>query len=135
MKRIFLSLLITFLFSCKKDSDISNLQNTIAGSWEYENFIGYPFINRVSPPGNGKIIVIGKDGSFKRFQHDTLMFSGKYTLTKKNDCYQRNSNIVFSTNEYPDNDYRYIELNNGELTLSTPNCYQDGGTVYYRRIE
>ena len=135
MKKTFLFLLITFLFSCKKNSDITTLKNSIVGSWEFENFSGYPFTDRALPPGNGKIIIIGKDGSFKRMQHDTLVFSGSYALSKKNDCYQRNTNIVFSTNENPSGDYRYVELVDGKLTLSTPNCYQDGGTAYYHRIE
>lgn len=95
MKKIFLFLLITFLFSCKKDSDITSLKSSIAGSWEFENFSGYPFTDQALPPGNGKIIIIGKDGSFKRMQHDTLLFSGSYTLSKKNDCYQRSTNFVF----------------------------------------
>lgn len=123
------------ILSCKKDHDISNLKSTIAGTWEYKTFSGYPFNFPVLPAGNGKTIVVGKDGSFKRFQHDTLVFNGSYTLREKKDCYKRNSNIVFSTTENSYDNYWYIELNEGELTLSTPNCYQDGGTAYYRRVE
>ncbi|HTM92962.1 MAG TPA: hypothetical protein VL095_11110 [Flavisolibacter sp.] len=135
MKKSYILLIALFLLSCKKDQEISDLKKTIAGTWEYETFSGYPFNSPALPPGNGKIIVIGEDGSFKRMQHDTLLFSGSYALSKKKDCHPGNSNIVFSTNEDPSGDYRYIDVADGKLTLSTPNCYQDGGTAYYRRIE
>lgn len=135
MKKSYLLLIVLFLLSCKKDQEISDLRKTIAGTWEYETFSGYPFNFPVLPPGNGKTIVIGKDGSFKRMQHDTLVFSGSYALSKKNDCHPGSSNIVFSTNETPSDNYRYIDLVDGKLTLSTPNCYEDGGTAYYRRVE
>lgn len=135
MRKLYLFVIVLLLLSCKKDQEISDLKKTIVGTWEYETFSGYPFNFPVLPPGNGKIIIIGDDGSFKRMQHDTLVFSGSYALSKKNDCYSRNSNIVFSTNEDPSGDFRYIDLIDGKLTLSTPNCYQDGGTAYYRRVD
>lgn len=135
MRKLYLFVIALLPLSCKKDQEISDLKKTIVGTWEYETFSGYPFNFPVLPPGNGKIIIIGDDGSFKRMQHDTLVFSGSYALSKKNDCYSRNSNIVFSTNEDPSGDFRYIDLIDGKLTLSTPNCYQDGGTAYYRRVD
>lgn len=68
-------------------------------------------------------------------QHDTLLFSGKYLLAEKKDCYDRDSNITFTTNESAGSDIRYVEITADKLSLSTPNCYSDGGTVYYRRVE
>jgi len=135
MRKLYLFVIVLLLLSCKKDQEISDLKKTIVGTWEYETFSGYPFNFPVLPPGNGKIIIIGDDGSFKRMRHDTLVFSGSYELSKKNDCYSRNSNIVFSTNEDPSGDFRYIDLIDGKLTLSTPSCYQDGGTAYYRGVD
>lgn len=135
MRTLYLFVIALLLLSCKKDQEISDLKKTIVGTWEYETFSGYPFNFPVLPPGNGKMIIIGDDGSFKRMQHDTLVFSGSYALSKKNDCYSRNSNIVFSTNKDPSGDFRYIDLIDGKLALSTPNCYQDGGTAYYRRVD
>jgi hypothetical protein len=132
MKKALLVLSVGLLFSCKKN-EISTLKSEIAGTWELEKFIGYPFTNPSLPPGNGKIMVLGTDGIFERRQHDTVVFRGTYVLEKRNDCYQRSSNTVFSTNESTPVYYSYIELEEGKLTLSTPNCYVDGGTAYYRR--
>lgn len=135
MKRILLLITIGFFFSCKKDKEIQLLNQEIIGTWEFETFSGYPFTQPILPPGNGRIIVISGDGSFERKMHDTLVFKGNYTLQKKDDCYKRENNIIFSTNESSPNDYQYIEVVGGRLTLSSPNCYQDGGTAYYRRVK
>ena len=111
------------------------MENEIVGTWEFERFIGYPFNQPILPAGNGRIIIIGKDGSFERKQRDTLLFKGKYSIQRKKDCYERSTEIIFSTNENSFGDYRYVETREGKLSLSTPNCYQDGGTSYYRRIK
>ena len=132
MKRISLLLISTALFcSCEKDN-VSNQR--FKGIWEYENHFGYPFANGYLPPGNGRIIVLSADGSFERKQHDTVMFRGRYHLDLQKDCYGDEKKIHFSTN---DNGYSwdsYINIDSGKLKLSTPNCYQDGGTTVYRKI-
>lgn len=131
MKKTLLVLAVELLFSCKKDQ-MSDFKNEIEGTWELQKVTG--FVSYTLPPDNGKIIVLGEDGSFERKQHDTLIFQGYYTLQKKNDCYERSTNTIFYSNESNPSDYNYIELMEGKLSLSTPNCYMDGGTAYYRRI-
>jgi hypothetical protein len=132
-KAIFIALLFSFC-SCKKNSEVKMLKRDIAGTWELERISGYPFNQPPFPPGNGRIIVLGEDGNFERKQHDTLVFRGNYTLRRKKDCYGRNTDVIFSTDENSFGDYQYIESSNGKLLLSTPNCYQDGATAYYRRL-
>lgn len=111
------------------------VRKDIVGSWEIEKFVGYPFTQPLYPPGNGQIIVLGADGRFERKKHDTLVFQGNYFLQRKKDCSERNKDIIFWTTESSSSDYRYIDVEEGKLTLSTPSCWQDGGTAYYRRIE
>lgn len=134
MKKIILCVLIISFYSCKKDNELGTLKKDIAGTWEMERFVGYPFNQPVLPPGNGQIVVLGEDGLYERKQHDTVVFHGSYSLRKKTDCYQRSTDITFSTNENSSGTYKYIEISDGRLLLSTPNCYQDGGSVYYRRL-
>ena len=110
------------------------LKRDIVGTWELEKVSGYPFNQPQLLPGNGRIIVLGEDGLFERKQHDTLVFRGSYTVRTKKDCYERNTDIIFSTDENLSGDYQYIETSDDKLLLSTPNCYQDGGTAYFRRV-
>lgn len=135
MKKIIFLFLFVSLYSCKKDTTVRNLKKEIVGTWELEQFVGYPFNQPALPPGNGHIIVLKGGGLFERKQHDTLVFSGSYSVLKKKDCYERTSDVTFSTNESYSGDYRYIEVADDKLSLSTPNCYQDGGTAYYRRLK
>lgn len=78
MEKLLLSCLLFFIFSCKKDSEVRILTKNIVGTWEIQQFSGYPFTWPAYLPGNGQIIVIGKDGSFERRKHDTLVFRGNY---------------------------------------------------------
>lgn len=135
MNKIFFLVLLACMFSCNKDSEVKRLKNKIAGTWELERFVGYPFNQPTLPPGNGNIIVLGEEGLFERKQHDTLVFRGSYSVQEKKDCYERKSNTIFSTSENSFGDYQYVDISEGKLLLSTPNCYQDGGTVYYRRLK
>lgn len=124
-------LLLTVAACCKKEL---NLRSQFAGKWEFENFSGYPFNNNYQAPGNGNIIVLTEDGQFERRKFDSVSFRGNYTVQKKKDCLPRETDLLFVSTE-PNGSERYIAIENGKLTLSTPNCYQDGGTAYYRRIE
>lgn len=135
MKQVCILLAAVLLFSCKKENSIRRLQQEIAGSWELERFIGFPFSQPVYPPGNGKIIVLDAAGSFTRMQHDTLMYSGSYHIEKKKDCYPRDNEMAFFSSENSGGTYQYIATDSGKLVLSTPNCYMDGGTTCYRRIK
>jgi hypothetical protein len=131
MKQLLILSLLIFLFSCKKEE---NLRWQFAGKWEFENFSGYTFNNNYQPPGNGNIIVLTEEGQFERRKFDSISFRGNYSIQKKKDCLQRETDLLFTSTE---NNYseRYITVENGKLTLSTPNCYQDGGTAYYRRLD
>jgi len=122
-----------FLTACKKDQ-VANLRNQISGEWEYVTFSGYPFLNNSLPPGNGKIIVIGKNGSFERRNHDTTIFKGSYLLEERKDCYGDEKYVFFKTSDSTFPDYKSIRVVEGRLHLSSPNCYQDGGTSIYRKL-
>jgi len=134
MRTALLVFLTTLIFSCKKENETAALRTQIAGTWELERAIGFA-VNQSFPPGNGRIIIIGNDGSFERRQNDTLVFRGVYTLQEKKDCHPRDTDFAIWTNESNTDDYRYIDLKEDKLTFSTPNCYQDGGDMIYRRVK
>ena len=134
MKKIFVLGLSLFIFSCKKDG-VGSIKKEIVGTWEIEKYSGYPFTQPPYPPGNGKIIMIGSDGNFERRAHDTLLFKGRYFVLHKKDCSPRESDLVLLTNETASDSYSYVDIENGKLTLTTPSCWADGGTAYYRRIQ
>ena len=135
MKKIFPVLLFIFLFvSCKKSNDLFP-DDRFEGVWEFENFSGYPFNNNYLPPGNGRIIVLSADGTFERRQHDTVLFRGRYFLKQQKDCYEEQKKTHFTTNDTVYSWDVYIDIAAGKLTLTTPNCYADGGTAFYRKVE
>jgi hypothetical protein len=135
MRNIFFLVLLCSFCSCKKDNELSTFKKDIIGTWEFEKVVGYAINQPPLPLGNGRIIVIGEDGSFERKQNDTLVFRGSYTMGRKADCYNRNTDFTFSTSEPSIGTYQYIEISDSKLLLSTPNCLQDGVTTYYRRIK
>jgi len=97
------------------------------------SFYGYPFNFPTLPPGNGKIIVIGTDGSFERRSHDTITYKGSYSLDERKDCYGDAKKIFFSTTDIAFSN-GFIEIaGDTSLTISSPNCLMDGGTSVYRR--
>jgi hypothetical protein len=132
MNKITFLFLLVLVFACKKYNEVKTLENEIVGTWGLEKFVGYPFNQPILPPGNGSIIVIGEGGLFERKQHDTLVFRGRYSVRRKKDCHERDNDIIFSTTE--SSSYSYVKISDGKLSLSTPNCYADGGTAYYRRL-
>ena len=88
------------------------------------------------PQGNGNIIILSADGDYQRMKQDTILFSGNYTLHESKDCFARSSNYTFSTNENVTvTSYGYIAIENDKLVFDTPNCFVDGGTTIYRRIQ
>ena len=131
MKGIFIVAVFFGLVSCKKDLRMLNAD--IVGTWEMEKYSGYPFNQPTLPPGNGKIIVIGENGLFERKQQDTLLYRGSYSLDKKKDCYEDAKKITFSTSD-GSGTFSFIEVSEGKLLLSTPNCYTDGGITSFRRL-
>lgn len=133
MKQFLFLFFICLFSSCKKDSELRSVEKEITGTWEFEKFTGYPFTQQPLPPGNGQLIIFGKNRSFERRKNDTLLFKGTFLLSKKRDCYESDTDVIFSTTE-SSNTYQYIKVTDGKLTLSTPNCYADGGIAYYRKI-
>jgi len=135
MKKTFPVLLFIFiLFSCKKRNDLF-LNDRYKGVWEFENYSGYPFTNNYLPPGNGRIIVLLPDGFFERRQHDTVLFRGRYFLNPQKDCHGEQKKTHFTANDTAYSWDVYIDIASDKLTLTTPNCYADGGISFYRKIE
>lgn len=134
MKKIMITVLgIALLYSCKKDN-LSGLKDQFSGEWEYVRFAGYPFNSTPLPPGNGKIIVISRDGSFERRSHDTVTFKGRYSLEEKKDCYGDDKKIFIITTEPYLGERATIELKSDSLFIGTSNCLADGGLSIYRKL-
>ena len=133
MKTTFLCLLTALLFfSCKKYKAETELSKAILGTWEMETFIGFPgTIN--FPNGNGTTIAFLPGSVIEKKQGDSMLFKGTYLLQTKQDCYPSDNNVILKTTEDP-NYHEYIQVKNGQLMLSSPNCYVDGGTSYWRKV-
>lgn len=130
---ILIAFLLLGLGACKKDSGELENFRSFAGTWEAEQFIGFPG-NVVLPPGNGRLLVLEADGMMESRHHDTVEYRGRYYLQYKQDCHPREDNLYFTTNDSSYLWEGYIQRTNDKLTLSTSNCLADGGTTIYRRI-
>ena len=119
-------------FSCKKYKPEQELSKAIIGTWEMETFIGFPGTVNF-PAGNGNTITFSAGSVMEKKQGDSIVFSGTYSLATKEDCYPSDNNIILKTTEDP-NYYQYIGIKDGRLLLSSPNCFVDGGTSYYRKL-
>jgi hypothetical protein len=134
MKKMAISFLgILFLCSCKKDN-LSSYRNQFSGKWEYVRYIGYPFTTAPLSLGNGKIIIITQDGSFQRNSYDTIIFKGLYSLVEKKDCYGDETHIFFKTTDPFFGENSIINAAGDSLSISTSNCFQDGGVTIYRKL-
>lgn len=135
MQKILAFLALAAICSCEKYIEVSGVEKQIIGTWEYEQYVGYPANEPPAPAHNGRIIVIGADGGFERRQHDSILFRGTYTMQNKRDCLDRSTDLIFSTNDPSTADAHYIDVAGGKLMLSSSNCLADGGTAYYRRLK
>ncbi|HEX8313920.1 MAG TPA: hypothetical protein VF609_02945 [Flavisolibacter sp.] len=124
--------LLLLLFSCKKEEPLKDFRKTLAGTWELERTITWVTVPPVAP---GILLVFKEDGTFERKRHDTLVYSGTYTLQQKQDCHPRSSNIILTTSDSSPGYEDYISVENNKLELSTPNCWADGGGAIYRRVK
>jgi hypothetical protein len=132
MKKIFLSALVALLLmSCKKDL-FKDIRREAAGTWEYHRYYGFWGPSQTLPRGNGKLMVIGTDGSFEQRNHDTVTFHGSYEFNERKDCYGDSRKIFFKTSN-PALSENIIEINDDTLSLSSSNCLSDGGGVIYLR--
>ena len=129
MTRAFLIFLVFVFFSCKKEK----LREDIAGTWEYEKYHGEAMLPPL-PPGNGKIIILYESGRFERWQHDTLLFMGTYSLKKKKDCHPTYQDFALKTNETNSDDL-FVSVVEGKLHLNTSNCNIDPSNTIYRRLK
>lgn len=132
MKRILILLSCTSIyFACQKEK----LNKNFTGKWEYVTFIGYPFNYPSYPGGNGKIIEIGKDGSFRRYAHDTLLFKCAYNIVEKKECGGNEKLFFFKTNDPSfNNNNNSIEIHGDSLFFRSSQCLADGGSSIYRRL-
>lgn len=126
-----------FVSSCSKDSQLENFRNQIAGKWEIEARVCGECPNSLTnyPEGNGAMIVFFNDGAFERRIHDSVIFKGKFLLTKSEECGKTNSDIALSTNESVNRIPLFVRIESGKLQVGTPYCYADGATTIYRRIQ
>jgi hypothetical protein len=106
-----------------------------AGKWELESSSSFPFSYNYLPPGNGNIIILGKDRNFERKKSDTLVFKGSFSIKFKPDCYPNGENALFFETSEPNSTGMYISIKADKLTLSTSNCLQDGGISIFRKLD
>ena len=130
---ILIAFILLLLGACKKEAEAPEAFRQFAGTWEAEQFIGFPG-NVVLPPGNGRILVLEANGMMESRRKDTVDYRGRYYLRFKQDCHPREDNLYFTTNDSSYLWEGYILLTNDKLTLSTSNCLADGGTMVYRRM-
>lgn len=119
-----------FLASCKKDQELSNIKNQITGIWELATISAMTVINY--PPGNGRTIIIRNDGTYERWENNSVVYQGTYLLKQQKDCSERTSINKFITADYTGD--HYIVFIDQKLVLESSNCIADGGTFYYRKI-
>lgn len=132
MKKLFLFIaIIGSLYSCKKDS-LSDRYQEFAGTWEFEQYSGYPITSTPLPAGNGKIIYIGSDKTYERRSFDTVLVRATYSLEERKDCSGNEKKICFKSTD-PNAFESIISIENGKLYLSASNCLADGGINIYRR--
>jgi hypothetical protein len=133
MKGVICLLIMAALCSCKKDNDIKNIKQDIAGSWELRKSSSFAGIQNY-PAGNGSIFVFDQNNNYQRKAHDTLIISGHYSIRKQKDCYERETNYACYLSEVSSGGYQYIEIKNDTLIFSTSNCISDGTISYYQRL-
>lgn len=131
---ILIAFVLLLLASCTKEDEVPAVYRQFAGTWEQEQFIGFPG-NITLPPGNGRLLVLGADGIMESRRRDTVLYRGRYYLQQKTDCHPRENTLYFTTSDSSYLWEGYIQLTNDKLTLSTSNCLADGGTTIYRRAE
>jgi len=123
--------------SCSKDHQLDNFKNQIAGKWEIEKNVCGECISPFTayPEGNGHTIVLYKNGAFERRIHDSITFSGEFSLSKSEECGKSHFDISMSTNEISSEFPLFVTIESDKLQLSTPYCYTDGSITTFRRIQ
>lgn len=125
MKKLFVISLCFILLSCKKEKYGSDL----TGSWELTKV--YSWLPVTTPPP-GQTISFA-DNSFKRFTHDTLLYSGTYRIEKKKDCYTDRLLALVMDYGNGGTSIDYYEIKGDSLTLSSSSCVTDGSTSVYKK--
>jgi hypothetical protein len=137
MKRLLLFVAFIAVFcSCKKENELGDLKNEIAGTWELEKIVcglcTFPVID--FPPGNGNIIILSPDGSYERKKQDTLLVRGTYSVLKSKECSPAGDRALI-INEGSNTTLMFIKISTDKLEVNTPYCYTDYNATTYRRIK
>ena len=135
MKKMLFAFALISVLSCNKKEEMTAIKKDIIGSWELSaRGGGFTGITTHYPAGNGSILVFNSNGNYLRKSHDTVLFSGHYTIRKKEDCYSRPNEVALSLDGSSSGIHQYIELRNDSLYFDTPNCYADGNWFTYKRL-
>lgn len=134
MKKIAVSLAIVLAASSCEKENLSAYKDIVSGEWEYIRNVGFIVPVPPLPAGNGKIIAIGTNGSFERRSHDTVLFSGRYSLDKRKDCYGEEARVFINTNDNSFTNNFTINRIGDSLIIGSPNCFMDGGITIYRKL-
>ena len=116
MKKILLLLIIAGVFvACKKDRQSPT---TYFGTYELRaNYGGIAGIYEKHQPGNGNILQLNNDSTFKRYAAGKLEREGRFHIRK---IFQTANNLMYDRLFYHDENYSTeIHLHNDTLTLGT----------------
>lgn len=126
---LIIAVAVTVLISCKKDKN--NVYKEYAGKWELKSKGGL-FV-QFFPPGNGNILILEVNRVYKRFQSDTLKFTGSYTIENLIDCDKASDKVIVSDSLGP-NRMLVGLFQDSTLYFYQSECIADGLTITYRRV-
>ncbi|HVS91299.1 MAG TPA: hypothetical protein VHE59_04655 [Mucilaginibacter sp.] len=121
MKRVILIVFVSLcIFGCKKGG--ISLSGGLYGKWELHKTYGGFILqaDSVYQPGNGNILLLNTDGTYKRYTNGALSAQGVYSI--------RENSLLFD-NDTPGST---ITINNSVLTLQPR--IPDIATSQYVRI-
>ena len=129
-------LIVVGLYSCKKEGSVAEVRSKLRGTWEIKStncgICPIPVTNY--PVGNGNTITFFTNGGFERKKQDTLITIGSYIVAKDKEC-NTPDNRALTIKEGSRTTIFFIDVDNNELTLSTPSCYADGAVTSYRKVQ
>jgi hypothetical protein len=128
-----LAALIIFVSSCKKE----NIEvRQFYGTWEIRSATGFgPSLSQNYEPGSGTYIELKPDGRINRYENATPTSSETFRIVKKDITACKWSTSNYLAIEYGSGSYEQIRVNGDTLRMSTPPCWEDGGTVIYVRMK
>lgn len=128
-------ILLAFISSCKKQQVD---QPDFYGTWEIQSSISYSAPSeplQTYAPASGKYIDLRSDGTINWYKENKLERSATFQISKKNitGC-KFNDLREYWAITYQNHHHHWIQLDNNTLTISTPPCWEDGGTTTYVRV-